>query len=181
MTRSITIGARSRTVPVRPACASPRAVTGTCVWAPIGRPTRLAGSVSTPTACNRSRNARHSRAFRCPVARVQPSNSQTVQANSSRLSPANWPTTDLIRSSSSALTSCPTKFHAPSPTGALLGTSGYRNRDLLSSPFKNKSGMLPLDTTRHSLYLGSHRVLSCGAGRLGIEGRSDLDSLQRAV
>src|SRR2546425_2284206 len=32
-----------------------------------------------------ARNSRHSRAFRRPVARVQPSNSQTVAASSSRL------------------------------------------------------------------------------------------------
>ena len=64
------------------AWTSPRAAIGTVVRAPTGPPSRLAGSVTSPAASKRSSTSRHSRAFRRPVTRVQPSNSHTVHANS---------------------------------------------------------------------------------------------------
>jgi hypothetical protein len=67
------------------------------------------------------------------------------QANSSRLSPAHWPTTERIRASSSALTSCPTKFHAASPTGASLATV-VPNPASFVQRFSVQIGNAPLDS-----------------------------------
>ena len=84
---------------------SPRAVTGTPVAFPGGRPSRLGGNTSPPWLSSFSRNSRHSRAFSDPVRRFHPSNSHTVAASSIRLRPPHVPTISRIRACSALPTS----------------------------------------------------------------------------